>query len=376
MSGNGTRTRPSDARRRDVAQKSSLSSFLMALSIGIALAAITFLPSFLREYHDQGSSGDSELVSRTIPVDPSVVAEAITMNAAHATTYPLVAVFVGGTSGIGRGMLETFAARMSNSSTASQIFVVGRNAQAAGEIEQNLKTLDPNVPAFKFISADLTLMRNVRKVSAEILRTTPKINFLIMTPGIMSMNKRIDTDEGIDVKLALHYYSRWAFIHHLLPALQTAKKSGEDAKVLSVLGAGWGGAIDVKNLGLEKDYHASKAGLQMPTYTDLMMEEYAAQNPEISFIHANPGLVQTPLIERSDYFIIRMTSPLIKLFLKFFATPVDKCAKYMWAGIYRSGGGAHRIGSDGQNLGGSNYHGNEEQRKLVWDHTVQKVLGQ
>lgn len=93
-----------------------------------------------------------------------------------------------------------------------------------------------------------------------------------MSPGIMNMNGRDETEEGIDKKLAVHYYARWKFTNDLIPALRKAKEGGEDAKVLSILGAGKGGEIDLEDLGLKKAYSVSSAGLVAPTYNDLMME--------------------------------------------------------------------------------------------------------
>jgi hypothetical protein len=88
----------------------------------------------------------------------------------------------------------------------------------------------------------------------------------------MTMKGRDETEEGIDKKLAVHYYARWKFISDLLPALKNAKESGEDAKVISVLAAGKGGEIDLEDLGLKKTFSLTKAGLQAPTYNDLMVE--------------------------------------------------------------------------------------------------------
>jgi hypothetical protein len=35
-----------------------------------------------------------------------------------------------------------------------------------------------------------------------------KINYIVMSPGILSFKGADDTEEGIDRKLALHYYAR------------------------------------------------------------------------------------------------------------------------------------------------------------------------
>ena len=55
--------------------------------------------------------------------------------------------------------------------------------------------------------------------------------------------------------------------------LLQAHEAGEDAKALSVLGAGVAGnSIDVNNLGLKRNYLRSNPGGTGPTYTDLMMQ--------------------------------------------------------------------------------------------------------
>ena len=88
----------------------------------------------------------------------------------------------------------------------------------------------------------------------------------------MTLNGRDETSEGIDKKLAVHYYARWRFIHDLLPSLERAKEAGEEAKTMSVLGSGKGGEIDTEDLGLKKNFSLTNAALAAPTYNDLMLE--------------------------------------------------------------------------------------------------------
>jgi hypothetical protein len=88
----------------------------------------------------------------------------------------------------------------------------------------------------------------------------------------LALNGRDDTSEGIDKRLALNYYARWRFIHDLLPSLERAKKAGEEAKTVSVLGAGKGAQIDVDDLGLKKGFSLLNVALAARTYNDLMLE--------------------------------------------------------------------------------------------------------
>jgi NAD(P)-dependent dehydrogenase (short-subunit alcohol dehydrogenase family) len=154
----------------------------------------------------------------------------------------------------------------------SDIVIVGRNKEAADAVFAKLPSQTDNTYKREFIRCDVTRMKNVEVATKEILARHSKINFLVLSAGFMTMKGRDETEEGLDTKLAVHYYSRWKFIKDLLPALNKASEGGEDAKVYSVLAAGKGGEVDLDDLGLKKTFSVSTAALQAPTYNDLMME--------------------------------------------------------------------------------------------------------
>ncbi|EAU89862.1 hypothetical protein CC1G_07014 [Coprinopsis cinerea okayama7 len=299
---------------------------------------------------------------------------------ASAVTGSPVAVFVGGTSGIGQGMAEAFG-RMTNGN--AHIIIVGRNRQAAESVLSNIPspTSPPSQPQSgasttkewtrEFIQCDATLMKSVQTASNEILAKHGKINYLIQSPGIMTTGGRDETSEGIDKKLALHYYARWKFIDELLPALRRANKDGEDAKVMSVLGAGYGGEIDVDDLGLVKGYSTRAAALQGTTYNDLMMEEFSNRNPGLTFIHAQPGGVKTNIANNSPSLLVRLAGKIGLFFVAPFLSTSEQCAHYMWKAIFNHAGGAFRTNPKGADIGKWRYFGNEEQRKKLWEHTIE-----
>ncbi|RXW16663.1 hypothetical protein EST38_g9190 [Candolleomyces aberdarensis] len=287
------------------------------------------------------------------------------LNIPLAPKYTSVGVFVGGTSGIGQAMVESFARMTDGKAT---IVIVGRNKTAAESIISTLpKAADSK---YEFVYCDATLMRNVVAASQDILSRHPKINFLVMSPGFFSIKGFNPTDEGIDRKLAVNYYARWKFINQFLPALKKAKDDGEDAKVFSVYGAGRGGAIDVNDLGLKKTYSLINSSRSGPTYNDLMMEEYSRQNLELTFTHGFPGAVLTNFGASAGSTVLRFLAPLRNVALKPFASAPAECAEYMWQGIFNHTTGAFRTGSKGQNIGKERYFGTDDQRQLLWEHTA------
>ncbi|KAF9472374.1 NAD(P)-binding protein [Pholiota conissans] len=288
----------------------------------------------------------------------------------HSTSNPPVAVFVGGTSGIGKGMAEVFA---DNTKGNSHIVLVGRNRDAAERILSSLPKPDKGTVAREFVQCDATLMKNVQQATTDILARYPKINYLVMSPGIMTLDGRTETTEGIDKKLAVHYYARWKFLHDLLPGLQKAKDEDEEVAVMSVLAPSHGGAIDVNDLALKTGYSLSKAALVTPTYNDLMIESFAEQERRIPFIHSFPGFVRTSIASSSNSWLLSKTSGVLLALTRPLSVSAEECAQYMWHGIYSTANapGAWRTGANGEDLKKKKYFGDEEQRTKLWEHTVQ-----
>lgn len=141
-------------------------------------------------------------------------------------------------------------------------------------------------------------MKNVTKAAEEVksrIGDAP-INFLVLSQGIMNWDGFTPTEEGIDRKLALHFYSRWKvrhlvealrqlpnnptqFVDELLSKLEKANQAGQESRVMSVFSPGSGGALDVDDLGLKKSFSTYRAATQAPTYNDIMTDVSASKNP-------------------------------------------------------------------------------------------------
>jgi hypothetical protein len=84
-----------------------------------------------------------------------------------------------------------------------------------------------------------------------------------MSPGFFTVTGSFDDNgEGLDKKFAIHYYSRFKFFTELAPLLLAAKEAEEEARVITVLGAGHGGELDRNDLGLFENYSVMKCGQQ------------------------------------------------------------------------------------------------------------------
>lgn len=97
----------------------------------------------------------------------------------------LTAVFVGGTSGIGKGTLKQFAKH----AHAPKVYVVGRSKKSAQPLLDELAASNPQ-GTFVFLETEISLMKNVDKVCEEIKARESKIDLLFMTPGYLSFEGR------------------------------------------------------------------------------------------------------------------------------------------------------------------------------------------
>ncbi|KZP26909.1 NAD(P)-binding protein [Athelia psychrophila] len=295
------------------------------------------------------------------------LSEARSANASFSTAYLPVALFVGGTSGIGRATAEAFAR---STKGHAHIVIVGRNRQAGEAVLASFPQAATS--RYEFVQCDVSLMQNVHATAAALRASLPKLNYLMASPGLMTLSGRDETAEGIDKKLAVDYYARWTFVKELVPLLRNAKDAGEDAKVLTLLAAGEGGNIDLDNLGLKRGYSLPKAMEAAATYNDLMIETFAAQQPDMAFTHMFPGLVRTGLTKPAHWALAPVWPVMQALMYPFSISAADS-AEYVLHALLEGEKGFFRRGPQGQLLKneGKGYFATEEAKTKLWDHTVE-----
>ena len=241
-------------------------------------------------------------------------------------------VVVGGTSGIG----QAIAVAVAKHCPTANITIIGRNQAAADTI---LPQLGSNA---KFIRADASLMSEIRKTARQI----PAVDLLILTQGILTFSGRTPTAENIDNKLALHYYGRVLFAQELLPLLRASPMGG---KVLFVLDGVHGNPskINWDDMALEHSYSLGAAATHAVTFTDLAIQHLAAQpeNANITFTHANPGGVRTPIVDNLPFYA-RIPAK-CAMAMGMGVTP-DDCAEYMLHGILGADKGWRCVDNKGE----------------------------
>ncbi|CAZ83612.1 unnamed protein product [Tuber melanosporum] len=287
----------------------------------------------------------------------------------------LVAVFVGATAGIGESALRTFV----SNTVDPTVYFVGRSESAGSKITADLQALNPS-SKIQFLQADTTLLSTVDKVTNQIAASEKKLNLLFMSPGYMTMQSRDESPEGIDRKMAISYYARMRFALNLLPLLSTS----EPARVISVLGPGTEGALDMKDLGLAAPGSFSLAAVarHTVTMTSLTFEHLSRQYPNIGWIHATPGFVITGLT-RGLPAPLRILSKITEPLLKFASTPIgdsgqgffylstqEKFAKGLWLVDWKGESVDSRV-EEGKNRwakSGAQWWG-DSKVEAVWRHT-------
>ncbi len=270
---------------------------------------------------------------------------------------------VGGTAGIG----EYTARKLVERTTPSKLIVSGRNTEAGELITNDLNKVG-NTNSHEFIQVDISSMKKIHSYAEQLKTKIQKLNYLVISAGYFSMNGRDESDEGIDKKMAAHYYGRFKLIQELMPLLEEAANAGEDARVMSVYSAGFEGDFYKDDLDLKKGFSLKRAADVCITYNSLMVEELAERHPKIGFIHIYPGGVNTSL-GRDLPFWARWP---MQIFGTLFATQADDCGDVMTYALTDDSfkTGWHLLNSKAERIAKPKYN-TPENRELIYNHSVE-----
>jgi NAD(P)-dependent dehydrogenase (short-subunit alcohol dehydrogenase family) len=316
-------------------------------------------------------------------------------------TAPRVAVFVGGTSGIGKLTLHALVV----TGASTRIYMVGRpsSAERTQPFIDELRALNPRAD-IRWTEGEYSLLSETRRICNEILLKESHIDLLFLTAGYAPMfSARAETEEGIEITQSLAYYSRILFVKHLLPALKA--QADTPGRVVSVLGGGLErvSALNLDDIDLKKpgNFGGPTAQAQNLCLATVALDKLAEENPDVVFLHSWPGWVNTGNVHRGvkegsiwAWFVKWLLAPLIGV-----VSIRDEVAeqRYLFeaTSAYYGGSGVTWEGKPGVNVKGEegnnglflvNFRANctpnlkvipvlrEKARETVWEHTME-VLG-
>ncbi|KAF4468772.1 short chain dehydrogenase reductase family [Fusarium albosuccineum] len=224
---------------------------------------------------------------------------------------PRVAVFVGGTSGVGKLTIKALVA----TGASVRIYLIGRKSaeERTSAFIQELRVINPKAEVI-WTEGEISLLAETKRMCEIIKSKESRIDLLFLSAGYAPFGAREETAEGIEVTQILSFYSRILFIQHLLPLLGEA----EAPKVVSVLSGGMEFSNpDLDDMDLKKpgNFGVVKAHKQYGAMKTITMEKLANENPDVAFIHSLPGWVDTGNVRRG-YDPYSITGWLIWLFLE------------------------------------------------------------
>jgi hypothetical protein len=98
----------------------------------------------------------------------------------------------------------------------------------------------------------------------------------------------------------------------------------------------------------------------------------------MTFMHVFPGHVRTNIMSSAETFWIRLFAPISFMFSRL--NPLyktkEECGEWMMHGLISKEKGAMRMNEYGEDMDAgqdSSWAGTEEERKLLWEHTLKTI---
>ncbi|KAK5310258.1 hypothetical protein LTR93_012069 [Exophiala xenobiotica] len=214
---------------------------------------------------------------------------------------PRVSVFVGGTAGIGKAALKALASR----DLSMKIYLVGRKEKEGKSIIDEIHKLNSKAEII-WLGGEISLMSETKRLVQLIKQQEKTIDLLFLSAGFLPFRAREETSEGVELALAVAYYSRMSFIMQLLLLMRTASPNSRSypPRIVNVLAPGReSDNIFLDDLMLKKPgaYNLLNWAVHSVTMTTSTLSALAkqAENDGVTFIHAHPGVVKTDLVKNS-----------------------------------------------------------------------------
>jgi len=198
------------------------------------------------------------------------------------------ALIVGGTKGIGAALALALAKKQVD------VVIVGR--QDSDNIAAQLKTINPE-GNHGFISADLQTVKGMTEAAQTYMKSHDRIDFLILTVGILAPPQRRETTDGLEWDFAVSTFSRYVIIKEMSDFLKKQKKRGDAARVYIM---GFPGNDEPKLDTLtdpqsKTTYSSMPAHMKTIVFNEAMVHGLAQSEKDFAVFGLAPGMIATDI---------------------------------------------------------------------------------
>ena len=220
-------------------------------------------------------------------------------------------IITGATDGIGLQAAKVIANK------GYRVGLVGRNKEKGYQAKEIIVNSTSN-DKIDFFECDLSLIKNVKKLSSQIKEKYSKIDVLLNNAGGANKNKII-TSEGLEKTFATNQMNYFVLTTELLDIISES----DDGRVVNVASnAHIGATIDYNNINSEKSFSPWTSYCVSKLMNIMFTYELAKIQDKVSVNVLHPGFVDTNIAGNEGNFI----KYFVKFGSKLFARTVENGA--------------------------------------------------
>ncbi len=212
----------------------------------------------------------------------------MTSSGAGGSGQPLRCIVTGGSSGIGRSVVEGLAAR------GARVVGVARRRETAEVAREEIRGAHPTADV-DFVWSDLASLAEVRRLADELAGRFEALDVLIHVAGVVEPRAR-RTPEGHEATLAINHLAPFLLSERLQPRLRAAAP----ARIVTVSSQVHARAAELTDFeAMPEPYRGLEAYRRSKLANILFTREWARRVPhaEVAALCLHPGVVATGLLE-------------------------------------------------------------------------------
>ncbi|MEM7484164.1 MAG: SDR family NAD(P)-dependent oxidoreductase [Bacteroidota bacterium] len=222
---------------------------------------------------------------------------------------------VGGTDGIGKEI----ALKAGSDNT---VIIVGRSRDKGNKLLKEY-------PNWYFYPTDLSEMKNVVELAETIGTDHQKIDYFVHTADVL-LDKRVETEEGLEISIAINFYARVLLNHLLLTKFHITPSR---IMHIALAGAPFGQKTFMNDFPLAPEVSSSKGHMVGQVANDLygLYLQRALAN-KINMNILNPGIVDTDIRRNGELpAMMKWLMPIFSLMRPFMETKPHEYAEIPFA---------------------------------------------